>query len=81
MNNDFLLLIIKNLDILTQQIQTKLQETLILNMINSSDTFYFDTPSILEVQWMIGFSKLKVQKSVFNITEGTKTIRTEMRGY
>ena len=66
---DLLLSITKNCETLTEQTQTKPQETLEFKMITSREIFHFTPPVQIKGDWMIGLVGLEVYISIFNITE------------
>ena len=66
---DLLLSITKNCETLIEQTHRKAEETLEFKMIKPRETFHFEPPIQVKIDWMIGLTDLEVYNSIFNITE------------
>ena len=83
MNNELLLVIIKHTETLIQQTKTKPQETLVLKLIRSKQTFSFNPPIniVEEGEWLLGVSSLECTNSVFNITNENNSFSITIPGH
>ena len=83
MNNELLLLIKKHTDTLIQQTKTKPQETLEFKMIQSKQTFSFNSPINLveEGKWLLRVTSLECTNSVFNITHENNSFSITVPGH
>ena len=83
MNNDLLLLIEKHTDILIEQTETKLQETLDFKMDKQRQTSSFNPPINLveESKWLIAVSLFDCKNSVFNIVDENNSFSFTITGH
>ena len=68
-SEDLLLLHTKNCETLIEQTHRKAEETLEHKMTKPRETFHYNPPIQIKEDWMIGFLRLEVYISIFNITE------------
>ena len=73
---DLLLSKTKNCETILRQAHTKPQKTLEFRMTKPRETFHFNPAVEFKENWMIGLTDLEVYKSVFNIIEENKKIRS-----
>ena len=66
--DDSLLSITKNCEKLNKQNHRKAEVILEFKMIKLRETFHFNPPVEVEVDWMIGLTDLEVYNSIFSIT-------------
>ena len=83
MNNELLLLIKKHTDTLIEQTRTKPQETLEFKMVESKQTFSFNSPINLleEGKRLLGVTLLECKNSVFNILDENNSFSINIPGH
>ena len=72
---DFLLSITKICQTLIEQTHRKAEETLEFKIIKPRETFYFNSPTQTNGDWMLRLTDLEVYNSIFNITEENNKIK------